>query len=268
MRFLFCIFYVLNLLGLKAQDLPVESKKFLDEFIVNNDVQMNLAEFSKYDFSRVWLQSQDAVVGFIGSDYQRFRILFVSIVKNKCVENEYFVYGKSRVRGNICTFQGRLIITHVFKVNPNTEDLLLKEALKNGDMEVVNRLGKEKGYVLAKYSLYEDPKQVGAGCFKGVVKSNYYVDGEELHFDNLELGSSDSFSNNLFVGVWQSYKTNLMKACNWGSFRIPNCGDLDVGIGEFYPNSKYKDHGWDDYFESEGSSDRDDRYIDNNKWWE
>jgi hypothetical protein len=34
--------------------------------------------------------------------------------------------------------------------------------------------------------------------------------------------------------------------CNWGEIRIPFCGDLDGGAGEFIPNPKYVKNGWED----------------------
>jgi hypothetical protein len=32
--------------------------------------------------------------------------------------------------------------------------------------------------------------------------------------------------------------------CNWGDYRIPDCGHFDVGAGEFYPDEKYQMNGW------------------------
>ncbi len=58
---------------------------------------------------------------------------------------------------------------------------------------------------------------------------------------------NDSFSNNGFIGTWTSYKTNTSKKCNWGDYRIPDCGDLDSGTGEFMVSSKYIKNGWLEY---------------------
>jgi hypothetical protein len=38
--------------------------------------------------------------------------------------------------------------------------------------------------------------------------------------------------------------------CNWGHARIPQSGNLDKGIGEFYPNEKYWDEGWEVFYKA------------------
>ena len=42
-------------------------------------------------------------------------------------------------------------------------------------------------------------------------------------------------------------KADSMKRCNWGDYRIPNCGDLDIGAGGFSPADKYLTNGWQNY---------------------
>lgn len=46
------------------------------------------------------------------------------------------------------------------------------------------------------------------------------------------------------MGTWTEYNSNEMKCSNWGERRIPFSGDLDIGAGEFSPNPKYFDKGW------------------------
>jgi hypothetical protein len=58
---------------------------------------------------------------------------------------------------------------------------------------------------------------------------------------------ADGFSNNQFIGNWTSYKTNISKTCNWGDYRIPNCDNLDIEVGEFSVNEKYIKNGWVNY---------------------
>ncbi|WP_260390444.1 hypothetical protein [Riemerella anatipestifer] len=60
----------------------------------------------------------------------------------------------------------------------------------------------------------------------------------QFRYDALNF-FSDGFSNNQFVGSWTSYKTNITKRCNWGDYRIPESGDLDIGVGEFSVKDKY-----------------------------
>ncbi len=68
-------------------------------------------------------------------------------------------------------------------------------------------------------------------------------DKGQFRYDALNF-FSDGFSNNQFVGSWTSYKTNKTKRCNWGDYRIPESGDLDIGAGEFSVNDKYLKNGW------------------------
>ena len=62
---------------------------------------------------------------------------------------------------------------------------------------------------------------------------------------------ADNFDNNGFVGHWTSYRTGKSKICHWGDFRIPDCGDLDQGVGGFIPNPKYLRRGWQSFYDSE-----------------
>ena len=47
--------------------------------------------------------------------------------------------------------------------------------------------------------------------------------------------------------VLSSYKTKSSKKCHWGDYRIPDCGDLDKGAGEFSVSEKYIKNGWENY---------------------
>jgi hypothetical protein len=46
--------------------------------------------------------------------------------------------------------------------------------------------------------------------------------------------------------MWTANGASRVKVANWGEFRIPDSGDLDIGAGEFGPNPKYLKQGWDD----------------------
>ena len=50
-------------------------------------------------------------LGFISENYQRFYIHFSSVIQNPDDPYQYFVYGKTRVKNNICEFQSTLTIT-------------------------------------------------------------------------------------------------------------------------------------------------------------
>ena len=183
-------------------------------------------------------------LGFIGSDYQRFLIHFASVVKRNRLSYEYVIRGKTRVKANICEFQGSIII---------------KEATlrTNQDFPEV-KLGSIRG----EYTFNEDRKAPGSGFFKGKFILDWYFSTDNtLRYDALYSGT-DGFSNNEFIGSWTSYRTKKTKPCNWGDYRIPESGDLDIGAGEFGVNPVYESHGWQDYHSTWETS------PDAAKWWE
>jgi len=80
-----------------------------------------LPEISKYDISDILTQTKfkaenDTTIverqeplGFIGENYQRFYIHFISAIQNPTDKLNYFIYGKTRVKENICSFQGQMV---------------------------------------------------------------------------------------------------------------------------------------------------------------
>lgn len=79
-------------------------------------------KIKKYDLSKLWTLNRfqiendtvsierKAPLGFIGENYQRFQIHFISAIKNPNNQLEYFIYGKTKVKENICNFQGIITI--------------------------------------------------------------------------------------------------------------------------------------------------------------
>ena len=130
----------------------------------------------------------------------------------------------------------------------------------------------KQGFANCDVTLYEDKKQTSTGFFKGKLTSNFIIDNQgKFRYDAL-MFSADDFSNNQFVGSWTSYKTNIAKKCNWGDYRIPVCGDLDIGAGEFSVESKYVKNGWTNYKLAWGTYPETDevkqaRQEENEQWW-
>lgn len=193
-------------------------------------------------------------IGFIGDNYQRFYIHFTSVIKNKKSANEYFVVGKTKVRDNIYDFQGTITILHVECLD--TDENLLDFQIK-------------QGVVLGEYLFYEDKKQKGTGIFEGNFQTDIFLDPQlKLYYDAIYL-DADGYSNNQFSGTWRSYKTSAEKICNWGDYRIPRSMNLDIGAGEFHPDRKYYQFGWDNYeylFEDTPQGERA-RKIEKYEWW-
>jgi hypothetical protein len=166
------------------------------------------------------------ILGFIGDDYQRFFIHFVSVIQNPTNPYEYLVFGKTKVKENIRSFQGTITIRQA-------------SIYKSADIPTY-----KQGFANCDVILFEDKKQSSTGFIKGRLKSEFLIDNKgQFRYDAL-MFVADGFSNNQFVGNWTSYKTNTSKKCNWGDYRIPDCGNLDIGAGEFSVNEKYIKNGW------------------------
>ncbi|MDX1830539.1 MAG: hypothetical protein R3342_13445 [Lutibacter sp.] len=192
-------------------------------------------------------------IGYIGETYQRFYFHLISVIKNKNT-GEYFVYGKTKVKNNICEFQGLLIVDKA-NLLPNPEFPKIEQGIING-----------------RYELFENPDQKGTGILEGTFQTGFYIDKNgELKYNSL-MFSADVFCNNMFQGTWTSYKTQSSKKCNWGDYRIPESGDLDIGAGEFGPNSDYNEFGWENYtnayFNYTNKTENEKALeIEKQKWW-
>lgn len=190
-------------------------------------------KLSKFDFSHILIHTDNSLVyGFIGDNYQRIRVKIISITKTGA--DTYTAYGKSMVKNNIDEFRGTLNITNIRR---------FKETPYGVDDEYKGKGIKGAYIILGTYNFAEAANQQHSGVFKGTFRTNFYLDkNNNVHYDDIEL-NADGYSNNQFVGQWVSY-SGKAKTCNWGDYRIPDCGDLDVGAGEFSPNDKYAGNGW------------------------
>jgi len=197
--------------------------------------------------------------GIIGKDYQRFYIHFISVIQNPNNKVEYFVYGKTMTKRNICDFQGTLTINESFYSEKSVEPELSKY---------------KRGTVKGEYSFFEDHDQKGSGFFKGKFQIDFYKNEKgNIKYDCL-MNGADGFTNNQFIGLWTSYKTNESKKCNWGDYRIPDCGDLDIGAAYFIPKRGNIDDGWENYRFACGYNGTEDiqkiteaEKKENEKWW-
>lgn len=200
-------------------------------------------EISVYDLSTIWVaeeyleiwredssrRKRPEPIGFIGENYQRFFIHFISAMKVEGKHNEYLVYGKTRVGNNICTFHGNISVQSA-------------EVYKDDVTQ-----GYHTGIAICNVTLYEDNKQNHSGMIKGSLKTWFMLNDKSYFGYNGLGGISDEFCNNQFTGTWTSYKDGSIKKCHWGDYRIPDCGDLDIGAAEFNVNDKYVQNGWESY---------------------
>lgn len=208
----------------------------------------------KYDLSSLFTQtSSRAIMGYIGDNYQRINIKFVSLTKRGNQTDTYNVVGKTRVKGNICDFKGTMKVVNARQ--------FLENALESDTIR--------EGFILFEYVFYESEAQKGSGIFSGVAASYYYINKSgQLLYDDLMSGA-DGFSNNQFVGEWKGYHAKEAKRCNWGDYRIPYSDALDKGAGEFVPADEYMKNGWEDYFNAYFSSTPDEKALEREKaeWW-
>jgi hypothetical protein len=221
-------------------------------------------QFKHYDFSIVFSEKHSVFnIGYIGDNFRRIRIKFVSVIKNPHNQNIYYVYGKSNVLGNVCPFQGTIDITQIRLLNPMHYGV---------DDQYKGKGIKCQGVIIANYVFYEDPSKKHSGYFSGEVYVGWYLNGKnKIIYDDIEL-HSDGWCNNQFLGKWKSYSTNQTKVCNWGHGRIPQSGDLDKGVGEFYPNEKYWNEGWEIFYRAwwehpESDKTKEAEKLEKLEWW-
>jgi len=227
-----------------------------------------------YDFSKIWhgdsilnLEYVDDTfgmdpkyfpfpepLGFIGDNYQRFYIHFITVKKSKQNPYQYTVVGKTRVKGNICSLKGLITIdTACFDLD--TTEPFVSAKLR-------------KGYVICSCVFNENKSSKNSGIITGSLGTDWCLYNGQICYDNI-MGVADGYSNNEFKGKWKSYIGNTVKKCNWGEYRIPGCGDLDIGAGEFSPDDKYLKNGWQSYREQYDQTEagRKANAIENAKWW-
>ena len=228
----------------------------------NQKNRHNNQDEKKLNFSSVLLSYQEAVYGFIGNNYQRFYIHFDSISPQDSSYMNYLVYGKIMINKKISIVSGKLFIRQIMKDNKeyNTNYNLQ-------DTEIQKRHSFEKYIMTSELQLFENAHLKESGLIAGIIKSFFYVKENVPYFYDIDLEFDDSICNNLFIGEWISYRDNVRKKCCWGTFRIPSCGDLDVGSAEFHPHPKYKDYGWEDLIRAYETDSDEDWAKEHMTWW-
>lgn len=222
-----------------ATPLPTESEAYRRRVLADPELAPTelLAQYAARTFAPIWLRpATNDQLGFIGPDYRRLRLKLLTVRPVAGQPGQYTVTGKSKVDANVADFEGTLRVLHVRakKDRPRTLDDEPPIAVRSG-------------IVLAEYELRERREQAGTGVFRGLLHARWYQDkAGQLYYDDLLL-HADSYANNQGVGTWQSYRSGQTKRCNWGSYRIPNAGDLDQGAAEFSPTDKYLAQGWQQY---------------------
>ena len=204
--------------------------------------------------------------GFIGRNYQRFYIHYLTVKKDTGNASRYIVYGKTKVKDSIRNFHGTITVTKA-KICRGLTTMIVPEP-GNKKQEVTFK----RGVAYCDINFSEDTTVPNSGTITGRLTTRFYLDSEQhIFYDNLN-NISDSYCNNQVTAVWKRYKTDSVKRCNWGDYRIPACGDLDEGAGGFSPSDKYLMNGWQDYRDAyfsapETPKSRRGQNGENVRWW-
>ncbi len=236
---------------------PICHTNIVDESISTKN---SIDEFLEFDFSKLWLETDEYFIfGIIGENHQRIQVKFISVEKNPKNPKEYLVKGKTKVKNNICDFQGKIVIDSI--------QLLVDENFGVDD-EFKNSGIKKESLLTANYQFYEDKNQKHSGIFSGRAQSLFYINKDnELKYNDIN-NISDSYFNNSFVGKWKSYFSSEQEICNWADYRVPNCNcDFDIGAGFFSVSDEYKKFGWEDFNSDYDNFENYNQWKNQKKWW-
>ena len=238
---------IIYIIPLSAQDeQPADTTQISEE--ADSAYNYLLTQLENTDLGFLWagVISQSNRLGYIGENFQRLELHFLSVIKNFDNPYEYFLYGKTRVEEVICEFQGSLLIT------------------ETGYVQDEEQTEFERAYISGNFVLFEDQACLHSGVFRGNFISGIYLDGQgDIYYDDLN-SEEDDYTNNEFFGEWEGYYPYELKPANWGDFRIPNSLGLDVGDDEFKPSFQYLDNGWREYL----ADKRKESEEDGERWWE
>ena len=258
--FIFCVIFANLAIGIYA-GATLTSEPLNKSLIKELDVShlWTTSNFLSYHEGEVYPVERAQPLGYIGNDFQRFYIHFNTVEKNNSNPLKYQITGKTRVKENICSFDGVLNITNV---------VILPELYCDGENYLF-----QQGYLEGSYEFRENKDEYGAGVLKGTFRTNFYIDNEgKMLYDGLNQNHSDPFNNNQFTGTWTGYKTGAVKKCNWGDYRIPDSKGLNSGAAEFHPLNASEKNGWANYvkasYSNYNNAEREKAWAEESRqWW-
>lgn len=197
--------------------------------------------YEKYNIHLDMLQvlngKKDNFLGFIGVNRKRLRITFTTIKKSEENKDLYEVEGFSTVMNKSKrTFKGTFTLQSHYRLTAPAFDG--DEPLKKGEAE---------GFSTFSYTLKEDENLTATGVFKGEMLVLWYKAINKKPVYTELFIQSDGSRNYQFFGTWTSYTTKKTSVASWGEYRIPCSGDFDLGDGDFGPNPKYWQYGWEEF---------------------
>ena len=197
--------------------------------------------YEKYNIHLDMLQvlngKKDNFLGFIGVNRKRLHITFTTIKKSEENKDLYEVEGFSTVMNKSKrTFKGTFTLQSHYRLTAPAFDG--DEPLKKGEAE---------GFSTFSYTLKEDENLTATGVFKGEMLVLWYKAINKKPVYTELFIQSDGSRNYQFFGTWTSYTTKKTSVASWGEYRIPCSGDFDLGDGDFGPNPKYWQYGWEEF---------------------
>lgn len=191
----------------------------------------------KADFTSLILDQRTDYLGAIGVHRKRLVVLFSSAKRNPDNPLVYDVEGKTRVGKNVRQFKGTITLTQF--ISGKSDEASELDA--DGD-EI-----QEEGVAVGNFTFDEYEDLPATGVFKGKVILWWFFTkkGKIKYNDGFDM--ADGYLNNAYVGTWTSKQTHKSQDVSWGHYRVPCSGDLDIGVGEFFPDRKYYKYGWDEY---------------------
>lgn len=220
-----------------------------------------IKKFSNYDFSSVIIGLESYsfnTYGTIGNSYKRIQVKVTNVQKDQTNPNLYHVIGKSKVGNNIEGFTGTITLQTIKQIKD-----------RQLDDETVSLPTKHQGIIVGVYEFKEPTDRNHSGVFEGTYQAMFQItEDDAVFYNDLDL-FSDSYINNMYQGFWTDYQTKEAKICKWADFRIPDVsGDFDLGAGEFSPNEKYNNKGWQTYNDAYLRKDKSALAAEEAVWWE
>lgn len=191
-----------------------------------------------YDFSEILTYGTPFRLGIIGEDFTRLQMHFASVTKTDA--EHYAVKGFSKVGDNVQPFEGTVQVITIVKEEPEIDE--------DGEVIPTDHMDDHDVYLLeCQYEFNQ-----ADGVFEGKCLNEIYFKDGKAFTDECYL-VADGYDNNDYLGTFTSntgLKNGQKTVANWGVYRIPDCGDLDQGVGEFVPSEKYRDNGWGTFYNS------------------
>ena len=190
-------------------------------------ITLGIASKAKSDFSKIFYD--DGYIGTVGAGGDRFAIKFLS-VKNSG-KNALDASGVIKIANDeIKEFKGKIKIKDFKALCFMSRDTMASyEGLNPGDL-------------LADMSLEGEDFSIN-----GVMHIEYVIKNGIPEVDS-EFAVADGWQNSAFTGIFEAKNAKMPLAFGLG--RIPRTKGtawIDVGVGEFIPDEKYKNKGWQSY---------------------